>query len=298
MESVEKIKQLVNIERDPEEEFSIIQALGDGSYGCVFKALNKRTGEILAIKLIPLNQFDQIDLCVKEMEILASCSSPYIVRYSSTYYKDDYLWIAMEYMSAGSVKDIIRLNQQGLSETVISAILHAVLSALNYLHKNKMIHRDIKADNILLNDRGEAKLADFGVSAKLLSTYASKESVIGTPFWMSPEILGRNKYTNKTDIWSTGITAIEMAEQEPPYSKYFTMVAMKKIKENPPKGLTNPEKWSPEFNDFVQQCLLVDCDRRPDAETLLKHSFMEKGKNNKKILKTLVLENLPEIEKK
>lgn len=128
-----------------------------------------------------------------------------------------------------------------------------------------MIHRDIKADNILLNEKGETKLADFGVSAKLLSTYGSKESVIGTPFWMSPEILGKNKYTNKTDIWSVGITAIEMAEQEPPYSKYYTWVAMKKIRENPPKGLTAPDKWSPAFNDFVKKCLTVDYEKRPPA---------------------------------
>lgn len=115
-----------------------------------------------------------------------------------------------------------------------------------------MIHRDIKADNILLNEKGQAKLADFGVSAKLLSTYASKESVIGTPFWMSPEILSKNKYNSKTDIWSVGITAIELAEKEPPYSKLYTWVAMKKIKENPPKGLSHPEKWSDDFNDFVK----------------------------------------------
>ena len=150
----------------------------------------------------------------------------------------------MEYCGSGSVKDIIWLTKKPLDEITISAILYSVFKGLEYLHSHKMIHRDIKSDNVLLDDNGNVKLADFGVSAKLISTYGNKESVIGTPFWMSPEILSNSKYTNKTDIWSVGITSIEMAEGEPPYSKYYAWMAMKKIKENPPKGLKNPTKWS------------------------------------------------------
>ena len=285
----EKIKKLVNIDQDPEEEFEIMEQLGEGSYGFVFKALHKKTGKIMAVKLIPLAKFDNIDTCIREMEILASCDSKYIVSYHCAYYKENNLWIAMEYCGAGSVKDIIKLKKSPLDESTISALMYSVLKGINYLHCNKMIHRDIKSDNVLLDDYGNAKLADFGVSAKLMSTYGSKESVIGTPFWMSPEILSRNKYTSKTDIWSLGITAIEMAEGQPPYARFRTYVAMEKIKTCPPKNLSEPKKWSEAFNDFVKQCLIVDPIYRPTAEELLEHSFIKMGKKLEgKLLKKIV----------
>ena len=144
----------------------------------------------------------------------------------------------MEFCQAGSVKDIIRTMKKPLDEQAISALMYSVLNGLDYLHSNKMIHRDIKADNILLDDNGNAKIADFGVSAKLLSTYGSKDSVIGTPFWMSPEILSGSKYTSKTDIWSLGITSIEIAEGEPPFSNYYPWMAMKKIRDSDPVNLS------------------------------------------------------------
>lgn len=289
MDYEEKIKQLVNIESDPEEEFEIIEQLGEGSYGFVFKAFHKKTGKIMAVKLIPLAKFDHIDTCIREMEILASCNSKYIVSYHCAYYKENNLWIAMEYCGGGSVKDIIKLTKSSLDENCISALMFSVLKGVNYLHCNKMIHRDIKSDNVLLDDYGNAKLADFGVSAKLMSTYGSKESVIGTPFWMSPEILSRNKYTSKTDIWSLGITAIEMAEGQPPYARFRTYVAMEKIKTCPPKSLSEPKKWSEGFNDFVRKCLIVDPDVRPSAEELLEHSFVKMGGKLGKLLKKVVM---------
>ena len=279
------IKQLVNIDDDPEEEFEIMEPLGEGSYGFVFKALHRQSGKIMAVKLIPLAKFDTVETCLKEMQIMATCVSRHIVAYSCAYYKDNNLWIVMEYCGAGSVKDILRLSKSTLSEETISALMYSVLHGLNYLHKNKLIHRDIKADNVLLTDDGEAKIADFGVSAKVLSTYGSMDSVIGTPFWMSPEILSRKKYTSKTDIWSLGITAIEMAEGEPPYSKLHTWMAMQKIRDNPARGLSQPSRWSEMFNDFVSLCLRVDPDERPTAEDLLQHPLI---KDNPKSLKLLV----------
>ena len=144
---------------------------------------------MVAVKLIPIDQFDHIETCLKEMEILELCNSSYIVSYICSYFKQKHLWIVMEYCGSGSVKNLIRITDQPLEENIISAIVYSALHGLNYLHSNKMIHRDIKADNILLNDNGNVKLGDFGVSAKLLRTYGSKDTLIGTPYWMSPEIL-------------------------------------------------------------------------------------------------------------
>lgn len=206
------------INKDPNKVFEILDLLGDGSYGYVYKAINKETKEIFALKQIPLVGTD-IESCLKEIQIIGGCKSPYIVRYCNAYFHAQCLWIIMEYCSNGSIADISKIISCNFLEEEISVILYYTLKGLEYLHNNKLIHRDIKAANILLDNKGKAKIADFGVSAKVNSTFGSANTFIGTPYWMSPEIISYAKYTSKVDIWSLGITCIELVEGEPPYSR-------------------------------------------------------------------------------
>lgn len=170
-----------------------------------------------------------------------------------------------------------------------------VLQGLSFLHEKKKIHRDVKAGNILLNRDGYAKLGDFGVSAQLLHSFSKKNSKIGTPYWMSPEVIMQSQYDMKCDIWSLGITCIEMAEGEPPNSKIRTFLVMKYIVKEPPKGLTQPEKWSREFNDFVSKCLTYDPNNRPSAKDLLSHPFILKFSRGNSLIAELVNISLDEI---
>lgn len=189
----------------------------------------------------------------------------------------------------------MRITDKNLNEEQIASVLHMVLQGLVFLHEKKKIHRDVKAGNILLNRDGYAKLGDFGVSAQLLHSFSKKNSKIGTPYWMSPEVITQTHYDSKTDIWSLGITCIEMAEGEPPYSKIRTFFVMKHIVKEPPKGLTNPEKWSKEFNDFVSKCLVYNPDDRNNAKDLLSHPFILKFSRGNSLIAELVTISLDEI---
>ncbi|EGR31275.1 protein kinase domain protein [Ichthyophthirius multifiliis] len=202
---------------NPEEIFVLLELLGEGSYGKVFKACHKVNKNLYAVKIVNTLNGDFENL-KKEITILKDCQSQFIVRYFDSYFYNDQLWLIMEYCEIGSINDIIKSTQKSLTEPQIACILTNTLKGLSYLHNSKKIHRDVKAGNILLNQNGNIKLADFGVSTELMHTLGYIETVIGTPFWMSPEILSKSKYNNKTDIWSLGITAIEMAEGEPPYN--------------------------------------------------------------------------------
>jgi serine/threonine protein kinase len=172
-----------------------------------------------------------------------------------------------------------------------------VLKGLQFLHAQRKIHRDIKAGNILLTDEGVAKLGDFGVSAQLTNSISKKVSKIGTPYWMSPEVISQKSYDSKCDIWSLGITCIELAEGEPPYSEVRTFLVMKKILNNPPKGLTNPSLWSNDFNDFVQKCLIFNPTQRPTAAQLLNHSFIQNNNQGKGIIIQRLIKAMPLINK-
>ncbi|KAI8818716.1 uncharacterized protein EV422DRAFT_536612 [Fimicolochytrium jonesii] len=257
---------------DPTELFSIVGKLGEGSYGSVHKALHKRTSTIVAIKLIPADA--DLEETIKEINIMNGCDSKYVVHLYGNYIKEGYLWIVMEYCGAGSVSDIMRICGTTMTEAQIALICSHVLEGLNYLHGLKKIHRDIKAGNILLNVNGEAKLADFGVAGQLTETQAKRTTVIGTPFWMAPEVIQEVGYGVLADIWSLGITCIEMAEGRPPYHKIHPMRAIFMIPTKPPPKLENEEKWSSQFKDFIAQCLIKNPNQRPSAEQLLKHPFI------------------------
>nr|CDJ93460.1 Serine threonine protein kinase-related domain containing protein [Haemonchus contortus] len=211
---------------------------------------------------------------IKEISIMQQCDSKYVVKYYGSYFKNSDLWIVMEYCGAGSVSDIMRLRRKTLTEREMSAVLRDTIEGLRYLHDLKKIHRDIKAGNILLNTEGQAKLADFGVAGQLTDTMAKRNTVIGTPFWMAPEVIEEIGYDTKADIWSLGITAIEMAEGRPPYADIHPMRAIFMIPTKPPPTFKKPDEWSDEFNDFIKQCLVKKPDDRKTASQLVEHRFI------------------------
>jgi serine/threonine kinase 3 len=230
---------------------------------------------------------------IKEISIMQQCDSPYVVKYYGSYFKNTDLWIVMEYCGAGSVLDIMKLrgmamSQRGtaergevktLNEDEIATILCDTLKGLEYLHVRKKIHRDIKAGNILLNSEGHAKLADFGVAGQLTDTMAKRNTVIGTPFWMAPEVIQEIGYDCVADIWSLGITALEMAEGKAPYGDIHPMRAIFMIPSKPPPSFNQPDKWSSEFIEFVSRCLVKNPEERATASELLQHDFIKNAKS-------------------
>ncbi len=273
---------------DPEQEFDIIELIGQGNYGRVYKVLHKKTGKIYAAKIANIITHNEIESYKKEINVLKQCNSKYIVHYYNSYIKNYQIWIILEYCDGGSLLELIKILQKPLNEEQIASLIYMILLGLNFLHENKKIHRDVKTGNILLSREGIAKLGDFGVSTQLMHSFSKKISKIGTPFYMSPEVILQNKYNYKCDIWSLGITCIEMAEGEPPFSKIKPYLVLKKIITQPPKGLKNKDKWSNDFNDFIEKCLIYEPNERPSAKDLLKHPFIVKNNKGNKLISELV----------
>ncbi|KAG4076890.1 hypothetical protein HA402_015877 [Bradysia odoriphaga] len=291
MSSKSELKKLSeeSLARPPEEVFDIICKLGEGSYGSVYKALHKESGVVVAIKLVPVES--DLHEIIKEISIMQQCDSPYVVRYYGSYFKQCDLWICMEYCGAGSVSDIMRLRKKTLSEEEIATILSDTLKGLEYLHLRRKIHRDIKAGNILLNSEGHAKLADFGVAGQLTDTMAKRNTVIGTPFWMAPEVIEEVGYDCVADIWSLGITALEMAEGKPPYGDIHPMRAIFMIPQKPPPSFRDPDRWTTEFIDFVSLCLVKNPEERATATDLLQHVFIkDQSAKTRSILNDMIAE--------
>ncbi|CAD8103019.1 unnamed protein product [Paramecium sonneborni] len=272
---------------NPENYYRLECIIGEGSYGQVYKGIQMDTGKVVAIKIVPSN--GEIESLKREIQILRDCRSDNIVKYYGSYHFNGQLWLIMEYCQGGSVIELIKSLQHPLSEEIIATILYQTLKAIDYMHSHKKIHRDIKCGNILIDHLGNIKLADFGVSTQLVHTMADTDTVIGSPFWMSPEILLKSRYSKKTDIWSLGITAIEMAEGEPPYSHIHPIRAMFAIKNNPPNSLSDQSKWSKEFNLFVKRCLTLDPKERPSTKDLLQDPFFQKFCKNREYIQQFIL---------
>ncbi|EGG21714.1 calpain-like cysteine protease [Cavenderia fasciculata] len=271
--------------KDPATEFDLLESLGRGSFGAVYKARHKKTGHIVAIKLVPVNEdFQEI---LKEINIMKQCRSKYVVQYYGNYFKEDTCWIIMEYCAMGSVSDMMNVTNQILNEEQIALVCYSVLKGLFYLHKNSKIHRDIKPGNILVNEHGECKLADFGVSGQLSERTRKRNTVIGTPFFLAPEVIQEVGYDSKADIWALGISAIEMAEFNPPYHDLHPMRVLFMIPTAEPPKLKENGKWSAEFSDFINVCLKKDQTQRPTAKDLLKHAFFEKKVKGTYVMSTL-----------
>eukprot|EP00048_Salpingoeca_helianthica_P021762 m.14293 g.14293 ORF g.14293 m.14293 type:complete len:796 (-) comp6374_c1_seq1:31-2418(-) len=280
--------------RDPEKLFELICQIGSGSYGTVQKARIIKTGKLAAIKVINIEDGEDFQDIQNEIAMLEQCKHENIVAYFGSFIKNKSMWICMEFCGAGSVSDMYSTLGKPLEEMEICQIMMYSLRGLEYLHKSHMMHRDIKGGNILLTEDGKVKLADLGVSAQLNSTLSKRKSFIGTPYWIAPEIIavemkmGPDGYSSICDVWSLGITAIELAEMAPPMFELHPMRALYLIPKNPPPKLSDKGKWGKDFREWVKTALVKNPTKRPNCTQLLKHSWFKSVKPNSTALEDLV----------
>lgn len=267
--------QMVVSAGDPRENLENFTKIGEGSTGTVCIATDKSTGRQVAVKKMDLRKQQRRELLFNEVVIMRDYHHPNIVETYSSFLVNDELWVVMEYLEGGALTDIVTHSR--MDEEQIATVCKQCLKALSYLHSQGVIHRDIKSDSILLASDGRVKLSDFGFCAQVSQELPKRKSLVGTPYWMSPEVISRLPYGPEVDIWSLGIMVIEMIDGEPPFFNEPPLQAMRRIRDMPPPKLKNSHKVSSRLQNFLDRMLVRDPVQRATAAELLAHPFLRQA---------------------
>ena len=302
---------VLSIPSNPEDLFTLQCSIGHGAFGSVYKAIHNSTKKTYAIKIIDYSKgnnkennnvikYNYFSIQQEASLMRLINDSNYIVKYYGSYFSrnSNTLWLILEYCSSGSASDLMMSMERTFSEVEVATIMEMVLQGLILIHSKKLIHRDIKAANILLSEDGYAKLGDFGVGAQL-SDEQFRKSKKGSPYWMSPQVVSNMNYDFKTDIWSLGITCVELLEGEPPFSNLKPQIIMEKLSKKPPTvdEMIDFNEHTNELRSFLEHCLEIDPKKRFSAEELLKHEFIKKFSKGRKYLIELIKKHLNDIKK-
>ncbi|KAH7721881.1 CRE-MAX-2 protein [Aphelenchoides avenae] len=270
-----ELKQIVNV-TNPYDNYTLLEKIGVGATGTVWTARSNATSQIVAVKRMAFKSQPKKEMLLTEIKVMQQYKHKNLVNYIDSYLvEEDDLWVVMDYLEGGNLTEVVVKTE--LDEGQIAAVLRECLLALNFLHSHSIIHRDIKSDNILLGLDGSVKLTDFGFCAQI-QPGSKRQTIIGTPYWMAPEIVNKTKYTYKVDIWSLGIMALEMIDGEPPYLHETPLKAIYLIAQNGKPEIRRRNELSPDFVDLIDRCLCVSAEERADTAELLSHPFIARAK--------------------